>query len=131
MQILEKNQIEMRHQQLQNEQKLLQKEADGQEATTQVQQRLSKKRKAKIEKIKSDTALSDQQKEEQIEMEGGIIDTLPNTTCRVRLENGHVVTAHISGKMRKNYIRILTGDKVRVEVTPYDLTKGRITYRER
>ena len=50
---------------------------------------------------------------------------------RVRLENGHVVTAHISGKMRKNYIRILTGDKVRVEVTPYDLTKGRITYRER
>ena len=70
-------------------------------------------------------------KEDQIEMEGEIIDTLPNTTFRVRLENGHVVTAHISGKMRKNYIRILTGDKVRVEVTPYDLTKGRITYRER
>ena len=55
-------------------------------------------------------------KEDQIEMEGEIIDTLPNTTFRVRLENGHVVTAHISGKMRKNYIRILTGDKVRVEV---------------
>ena len=70
-------------------------------------------------------------KEDQIEMEGEIIDTLPNPTFRVRLENGHVVTAHISGKMRKNYIRILTGDKVRVEVTPYDLTKGRITYRER
>jgi len=70
-------------------------------------------------------------KEDQIEMEGEIIDTLPNTTFRVKLENGHVVTAHISGKMRKNYIRILTGDKVRVEVTPYDLTKGRITYRER
>ena len=70
-------------------------------------------------------------KEDQIEMEGEIIDTLPNTPFRVRLENGHVVTAHISGKMRKNYIRILTGDKVRVEVTPYDLTKGRITYRER
>ena len=70
-------------------------------------------------------------KEDQIEMEGEIIDTLPNTKFRVRLENGHVVTAHISGKMRKNYIRILTGDKVRVEVTPYDLTKGRITYRER
>ena len=70
-------------------------------------------------------------KEDQIEMEGEIIDTLPNTTFRVRLENDHVVTAHISGKMRKNYIRILSGDKVRVEVTPYDLTKGRITYRER
>ncbi len=66
-----------------------------------------------------------------IEMEGEVIDTLPNTTFRVQLENGHVVTAHISGKMRKNYIRILTGDKVRVELTPYDLSKGRITYRER
>jgi translation initiation factor IF-1 len=70
-------------------------------------------------------------KEDQIEMEGEVIDTLPNTTFRVQLENGHVVTAHISGKMRKNYIRILTGDKVRVELTPYDLTKGRITYRAR
>jgi translation initiation factor IF-1 len=70
-------------------------------------------------------------KEDQIEMEGEVIDTLPNTTFRVELENGHVVTAHISGKMRKHYIRILTGDKVRVELTPYDLTKGRITYRER
>ena len=70
-------------------------------------------------------------KSDVIEMEGVVIDTLPNTTFRVQLENGHVVTAHISGKMRKNYIRILTGDKVRVELTPYDLTKGRITYRER
>ena len=70
-------------------------------------------------------------KEDQIEMEGEILDTLPNTPFRVQLENGPVVTAHISGKMRKNYIRILTGDKVRVELTPYDLTKGRITYRER
>ena len=70
-------------------------------------------------------------KEDQIEMEGEIIDTLPNTTFRVQLENGHVVTAHISGKMRKNYIRILTGDKVTVEMTPYDLTKGRIIYRAR
>ena len=70
-------------------------------------------------------------KEDQIEMEGEIVETLPNTTFRVKLENGHLVTAHISGKMRKNYIRILTGDKVRVELTPYDLTKGRITYRER
>ena len=70
-------------------------------------------------------------KEDQIEMEGEVIDTLPYTTFRVQLENGHVVTAHISGMMRKNYIRILTGDKVRVELTPYDLSKGRITYRER
>ena len=70
-------------------------------------------------------------KEENVEMEGVVIDTLPNTIFRVELENGHIVTAHISGKMRKNYIRILTGDKVKVELTPYDLTKGRITYRSR
>ena len=70
-------------------------------------------------------------KEESLEMEGVVIDTLPNTMFRVELENGHLVTAHISGKMRKNYIRILTGDKVKVELTPYDLTKGRITYRSR
>ena len=70
-------------------------------------------------------------KEDQIEMEGEVIDTLPNTMFRVKLENGHVVTAHISGKMRKNYIRILTGDAVTVEMTPYDLSKGRITYRGR
>ncbi len=70
-------------------------------------------------------------KEDQIEMDGKVIDTLPNTMFRVELENGHIVTAHISGKMRKHYIRILTGDKVRVEMTPYDLTKGRITFRNR
>jgi len=70
-------------------------------------------------------------KEDQIEMEGTVVDTLPNTMFRVELENGHLVTAHISGKMRKHYIRILTGDKVIVEMTPYDLTKGRITYRNR
>ena len=70
-------------------------------------------------------------KEENIEMQGTVLDTLPNTMFRVELENGHVVIAHISGKMRKNYIRILTGDKVTVELTPYDLTKGRITYRAR
>ena len=70
-------------------------------------------------------------KEENIEFEGEVIDTLPNTTFRVKLENGHVVTAHISGKMRKNYIRILTGDKVKVEMTPYDLSKGRISFRAR
>ena len=70
-------------------------------------------------------------KEDVISMEGTVVDTLPNTMFRVELENGHVVTAHISGKMRKHYIRILTGDKVTVELTPYDLTKGRITYRAR
>lgn len=70
-------------------------------------------------------------KEEHIEMEGTVIETLPNTMFRVELENGHVVTAHISGKMRKHYIRILTGDKVTVQLTPYDLTKGRITFRAR
>ena len=62
-------------------------------------------------------------------MDGTVIDTLPNTMFRVELENGHIVTAHISGKMRKNYIRILTGDQVTVQLTPYDLSKGRITYR--
>ncbi|WP_348675086.1 translation initiation factor IF-1 [uncultured Abyssibacter sp.] len=70
-------------------------------------------------------------KEDHIEMEGTVTDTLPNTTFRVELENGHVVTAHISGRMRKNYIRILTGDKVTVQLTPYDLSKGRIVYRGR
>ncbi len=70
-------------------------------------------------------------KEDQIEMEGTIVETLPNTMFRVELDNGHVITAHISGKMRKNYIRILTGDRVTIEMTPYDLTKGRIIYRER
>ena len=75
------------------------------------------------------TALFCMSKEEQIEMDGTVIDTLPNTMFRVELENGHTVTAHISGKMRKNYIRILTGDQVKVELTPYDLSKGRITFR--
>ena len=70
-------------------------------------------------------------KEDQIEMDGVVIETLPNTMFRVQLENGHVVIAHISGKMRKHYIRILTGDQVKVEMTPYDLSKGRITYRVR
>lgn len=68
-------------------------------------------------------------KEDHIEMEGRVTETLPNTTFRVELENGHVVTAHISGRMRKHYIRILTGDTVTVQLTPYDLSKGRIVYR--
>ena len=69
-------------------------------------------------------------KEEQIQMTGTVVDTLPNTMFRVELENGHMITAHISGKMRKNYIKILTGDSVKVELTPYDLSKGRITFRD-
>ena len=68
-------------------------------------------------------------KQDVIEMQGKVVETLPNTMFRVELENGHVVTAHISGRMRKHYIRILTGDEVTVEMTPYDLSKGRITYR--
>ena len=80
------------------------------------------------DRIGSETGLA---KEDYIEMEGTVIDTLPNTMFRVELENGHVVTAHISGKMRKHYIRILTGDRVTVQLTPYDLSKGRITYRVR
>ena len=70
-------------------------------------------------------------KEEHIEMEGTVLENLPNTEFRVELDNKHVVIAHISGKMRKHYIRILRGDRVTVELTPYDLTKGRITYRAR
>jgi translation initiation factor IF-1 len=75
--------------------------------------------------------LSAMAKDDQIEMEGTVTETLPNTMFRVQLENGHIITAHISGRMRKNYIRILTGDKVKVEMTPYDLTKGRITFRHK
>ena len=70
-------------------------------------------------------------KDEQIEMAGKVIETLPNTMFRVELENGHIVTAHISGKIRKHYIRILRGDKVMVALTPYDLSKGRIIFRDK
>ena len=68
-------------------------------------------------------------KDDSIVFDGTVAETLTNTMFRVKLENGHEIIAHISGRMRKNYIRILTGDKVKVEMTPYDLTKGRITYR--
>ena len=64
-----------------------------------------------------------------IEQEGVIIETLPNAMFKVELENGHVIIAHISGKMRQNYIKILTGDRVKVEMSPYDLSKGRIFFR--
>ena len=68
-------------------------------------------------------------KEDNIEFDGEVVDTLPNTTFRVKLENGHIVLGHISGKMRMHYIRILPGDKVKVELTPYDLTRARIVFR--
>jgi translation initiation factor IF-1 len=68
-------------------------------------------------------------KEDVIEMEGTVIEPLPNAMFRVELENGHKVLAHVSGKIRMNFIRILPGDKVTVELSPYDLTRGRITYR--
>jgi len=67
-------------------------------------------------------------KEDTIEMQGEVLETLPNATFRVKLENGHVVLGYISGKMRMHYIRILPGDKVTVELTPYDLTRARITF---
>ena len=66
-----------------------------------------------------------------IEMQGTVIEVLPNTVFRVKLENDHVITAHISGRMRKKYIRILNGDNVTVEMSPYDLSKGRITFRSK
>ena len=68
-------------------------------------------------------------KQEAIEQEGKIVEALSNAMFRVELENGHIITAHISGKMRMYYIKLLPGDKVKVEMSPYDLTKGRITYR--
>lgn len=68
-------------------------------------------------------------KEDVIEMQGEVVENLPNVTFRVKLDNGHIVLGHISGKMRMHYIRILPGDKVTVQLTPYDLTKGRIVFR--
>lgn len=67
---------------------------------------------------------------EVIELVGTVVEALPGTQFRVELENGHIIIAHVAGRMRKNYIRLVPGDKVKVELTPYDLTKGRITYRE-
>ncbi len=76
------------------------------------------------ERIQKDVA-----KEDIIEVQGSVAETLPNAMFRVKLDNGHVILAHISGKMRMHFIRILPGDKVTVEMSPYDLTRGRITYR--
>jgi len=70
-------------------------------------------------------------KEDMIELDGEVVEVLPNAMFRVKLENGHQVLAHISGRMRKHFIRILTGDQVTLEMTPYDLSKGRIVYRKK
>lgn len=70
-------------------------------------------------------------KDDVIEVSGTVVEALPNAEFRVELENGHIVTAHISGKLRMNYIRILAGDSVKLELSPYDLTKGRITWRDK
>ena len=70
-------------------------------------------------------------KEDVIEVEGTVVEALPNTNFKVELQNGHQVLAHISGKLRRNYIKILPGDKVKLELSPYDLTKGRITWRDK
>ena len=70
-------------------------------------------------------------KEDVIEVEGTVVETLPNTNFKVELENGHQILAHISGKLRMNYIKILPGDKVKVELSPYDLTRGRIIWRDK
>ena len=75
--------------------------------------------------------MADKEKEEKLEVEGVVIEALPNTQFMVELDNGHKVLAYLSGKMRRYYIRILLGDRVRVEMTPYDLSRGRITYRYR
>lgn len=71
------------------------------------------------------------EKEQKILVDGKVIEVLPNTMFRVEIEGGHIVLAHLSGKMRMNYIKIVVGDKVKVELSPYDLTRGRIVYRER
>ena len=80
-------------------------------------------------RIKRSESVIAKSKEDAIVLEGTIVESLPNAMFRVELENGHSVLGHISGKMRRHYIRILPGDKVQVELTPYDLTRGRITYR--
>jgi translation initiation factor IF-1 len=75
--------------------------------------------------------MAQKEKEEALEVEGVVTQALANTRFRVQIEGGHLVTAHVAGRMRKNFIRIVPGDKVKVELSPYDLTKGRITFRER
>ena len=84
-----------------------------------------------MESLAGEGNLSSMPKEDAIEVIGTVLETLPNAMFRVELENGHRVLAHISGKMRMHYIKILPGDKVKIELSPYDLGRGRIVYRER
>ena len=92
----------------------------------------SQMRTARSAKQKAAKASSDvKNRKEVIKLTGKVIEALPGTKFRVELENGHIIVAHMSGKMRKNYIRLTPGDKVDVELTPYDLTKGRISYRQK
>jgi translation initiation factor IF-1 len=79
--------------------------------------------------LEARTGVAEMTKEDAIEVEGTVVEPLPNAMFRVELDNGHRVLAHVSGKMRMNFIRILPGDRVKVELSPYDLTRGRITYR--
>lgn len=81
--------------------------------------------------VKKQTKYKKMAKQSSIELDGIVIEALGNAMFRVQLENGHIITAHIAGKMRLNYIKILPGDKVQVEMSPYDLTKGRITFRHK
>ncbi len=92
---------------------------------------MAKKEKKNPKSATDKDEIQAKKKKEVIEAEGTVLETLPNATFRVELENGNVILAHISGRMRMNYIRIIPGDKVTVEMTPYDLTKGRITYRHK
>ena len=92
----------------------------------------SHKKTTKLAKKKSgDNPSSTKSQKEVIKLTGKVVEALPGTKFRVELENGHIIVAHMSGKMRKNYIRLVPGDKVDVELTPYDLTKGRISYRQK
>ena len=91
----------------------------------------SHKKPNKVAKRDADSSAGAKSKKEVIKLTGKVVEALPGTKFRVELENGHVIVAHMSGKMRKNYIRLVPGDKVDVELTPYDLTKGRISYRQK
>jgi translation initiation factor IF-1 len=85
----------------------------------------------RLEILRGSQFVEEKQKEEALEVEGVVTQALANTRFRVQIEGGHIVTAHVAGRMRKNFIRIVPGDRVKVELSPYDLTKGRITFRER
>ena len=89
----------------------------------------SHKKTTKVAKRDADISAGAKNKKEVIKLTGKVTEALPGTKFRVELENGHIIVAHMSGKMRKNYIRLVPGDKVEVELTPYDLTKGRISFR--